>query len=292
VQDLQSQLQAITGPIAAASPNQAVDLLVRFLDLSEGVLARCSDSTGAVIGVFEAAMQQLGPLAQAAELEPETLAQHALELLIENTYEQFDGLVPALKEALGDWGLKVLGCYLRDRGASDGHVQLLQIAEARGDVEGYLSQFTPEELRWRDTATAVAQQLLNWNRAEQALAILDGAKETAAGLQDASWHDARIAALDCLNRSAEAQELRWLWFSQTLSVAHLRDYLKRLDAFEDVEAEEQALQLAEQHPVSLLGLQVLVQWGALGRAARHVLLHEAEWEGDATSIHTAVGRTP
>lgn len=85
VQDLQTQLQAITGPIAAAAPNQAVDLLVRFLDLSEGVLARCSDSTGAVIGVFEAAMQQLGPLAQAAELEPETLAQHALELLIENT---------------------------------------------------------------------------------------------------------------------------------------------------------------------------------------------------------------
>ena len=287
VSDLEAQLQAITGPIASGDPKQACDLLLRFLELSEGVLERSSDSTGAVIGVFERAAGQLGPLAQAAQLEPETLAQQAAELLAENTYEQFDALVPALKDALGDWGLKLLGSYCRQHGARDGDTHLLQIAVARGDVEGYLAQFDAEDLRWRDIAASVAQHLLTSGRAQQALEILDGATEDAAGLQDSQWHDSRIAVLEALNRQAEAQEMRWQWFSRTLSIPHLRDYLKRLEAFEDVEAEERALEVAEKHPVSLLGLHFLVAWPALPRAARHVLAHEDEWEGDAYAIHSA-----
>ena len=287
VADLEAQLQAITGPIAAGDHKQAFDLLRRFLDLSEGVLERCTDSTGVVIGVFERAAKQLGPLAQAAQLEPETLAQHAAELLAENTYEQFDALVPALKDALGDWGLKLLGSYCRQHGACDGNTHLLQIAIARGDVDGYLAQFDAEDLLWRDIAASVAQHLLASGRAEQALGILDGATEEAVGLADGQWHDSRIAVLETLNRQAEAQEMRWQWFSRTLSIPHLRDYLKRLEDFEDVEAEERALQVAEQHPISLLGLHFLAEWPALARAARHVLAHEDEWEGDAYTIHSA-----
>ncbi len=287
VADLEAQLQAIIGPIAAGDPSQACDLLLRFLELSENVLARSSDSTGAVIGVFERGAEQLGPLAQAAQLEPETLAQHAAELLAENTYEQFDVLVPALKDALGDWGLKLLGSYCRQHGARDGNTHLLQIAVARGDVDGYLAQFDAEDLCWRDIAASVAQHLLTSGRAEKALEILDGATEEAVGIGDGQWHDSRIAVLEALNRQGEAQEMRWQWFSRTLSIPHLRDYLKRLEDFEDVEAEERALQVAEQHPISLLGLHFLVEWGTLSRAARHVLAHEDEWEGDAYTIHSA-----
>ena len=287
VADLEAQLQAITGPIAAGDPKQAFDLLRRFLELSEGVLERCTDSTGVVIGVFERAAKQLGPLAQAAQLESETLAQHAAELLAENTFEQFDALVPALKDALGDWGLKLLGSYCRQHGACDGNTHLLQIAIARGDVDGYLAQFDAEDLLWRDIAASVAQHLLASGRAEQALEILDGATEEAVGLADGQWHDSRIAVLEALNRQAEAQEMRWQWFSRSLSIPHLRDYLKRLEDFEDVEEEERALHVAEQHPISLLGLHFLVEWPALARAARHVLAHEDEWEGDAYTIHSA-----
>jgi hypothetical protein len=287
VRDLEVQLQAITGPIAVADPKQACDLLLRFLELSEGVLARCSDGTGAVIGVFERAAEQLAPLAQAAQLEPEALAEHTAELLAENTYEQFDALVPALKDALGDRGLKLLERHCRQRGACDGNTALLQIAVARGDVDGYLAQFDAEDLCWRDIAATVARHLLASGRAEQALEILDGATQETAGLLDSQWHDCRIAVLDALGRRAEAQQMRWHWFSQTLSIPHLRDHLKRLDDFEDVEAEERALQVAEQHPISLLGLHFLVEWPALPRAARHVLAHEEEWEGDAYVIHGA-----
>jgi hypothetical protein len=287
ITDLDAQLQAITGPIAAADPKLACDLLLRFLDLSEGVLARCFDSTGALLAVFGRAAQRWGPLAQAAQLGPEALAEQAAELLAENTYEQFDQLVPALKDALGDWGLKLLGSYCRQRGAADGNLHLLQIAVARGDVDGYLSQFSADDLRWRDTATSVAQHLLASGRAEQALEILDGVTEEWTGWPESDWFDCRIAVLDALERPEDAQQMRWQWFKKSLSLPHLRDYLKRLPAFEDVEAEERALQLAEEHPSSLLGLTVLVEWPALARAARHVLAHEDEWDGDAAAIHSA-----
>jgi hypothetical protein len=287
ITDLEMQLQAIIGPIAGSNPAQAFELLLRFLELSDDVLDRCWDSTGAVFAVFERAVQQLGPLAVAARIEAETLAQHADELLEENSHEQYDGLVPALKDALGDWGLKLLESYRRQRGIGDGAEVLRQIAVARGDVEGFLRQFDGEELRWRDTAASVAAQLLTWGRAEQALEILDGATEEPDDPQDSQWHDARIAVVDALGRHNEAQDMRWHWFSQTLSIPHLRDHLKHLDAYEDVEVEERALQLAEAFPDSLLGLQFLVEWPSLSRAARHVLAHEDEWEGDEHTVLTA-----
>ncbi len=258
VSDLEAQLQAITGPIAAADSRQACDLLLRLLEPSEGVLERCTGSIDTMAGMFKRPARQLGPLAQAAQLEPEALEEQAAELLAENGPEHFDRLVPALAEAMGDSGLKLLECACRQRGGRDSDTHLLQIALARGDVEGYLAQFDVEDLRWRDVAAGVAQNLLSSEQAQQALEILDAATEDAADLEESAWHDSRIAVLEALNRRGKAQGMRWQWFSHSLSIPHLRDYLQRLDDFEDVEAEVRALQVAEQHPGSLLGLQFLV----------------------------------
>ncbi len=285
--DLEAQLQAITGPIAAADPRGACELLLRFLEIASGVLARCSDGTGAVIGVFERAAEQLGPLALAARLAPETLAEHAADLLLEDSHGAFDALVPALAEALGDGGLQRLEQGCRERGARPGSRLLLQIAVARGDVESYLGQFSAADLRRRSVAADVARVLLANGRAAQALEILDGATAEGPGLVDAAWQDSRLAVLEALDRHGEAQEVRWRWFCRSLSIPHLRDYLRRLDAFEDGEAEERALGVAEQHPSPLLGLEFLVGWGGLPRAARLVLAHANDWDGEAYPLHSA-----
>lgn len=285
--DLEAQVQAITGPIAAEDSRGACELLLRFLEISGGVLARCSDGTGVVVGVFERAAGQLGPLALAAQLAPETLAEHAAELLLDNDHGQFDALVPALVEALGDGGLQRLEGCCRGHGARDGSRLLLQIAVARRDVEGYLGQFSAADLRRRAIAAGVAQVLLDNGRAAQALEILDGASADNPGRLDGTWLDSRLAVLEALERPAEAQEMRWQWFCRSLSIPHLRDYLRRLEAFEDGEAEERALQLAEQHPSRLLGLEFLVAWGALARAARLVLAQATAWDGEAYLLHSA-----
>jgi len=112
--DLEAQQQAITGPIASADPALAVGLQVRLLELSEGVLDRCSDSTGAVIGVFQRGVDGLASLAGSAGISTSSLVDHAAELLQENGYGQFEGLIPALAPLLGEAGLLQLEKTLRE----------------------------------------------------------------------------------------------------------------------------------------------------------------------------------
>jgi hypothetical protein len=285
--DLEAQQQAISGPIATADPALAVELQVRLLELSEGVLDRCSDSTGAVIGVFQRGVAALATLAAAAGpagLSPEALVEHAAELLQENGYGQFAGLIPALAPALGAAGLVQLEEALLERGGVDRYT-MEQLAQGRGDLDGYLELFEPSQLTWPDTAAEVAGHLLRGGRAVQALAVLDRAAKATQIMEAETWHATRIAVLEALGRGEEAQDQRWQVFGQSLSIPLLREYLQRLDDFAEVEAEERALAVAEQHPLPLAALQFLVFWPALPRAARYVIAHWEAWDGDAYEIY-------
>ena len=282
--DLEAQQQAITGPIATADPALAVELQVRLLELSEGVLDRSSDSTGAVIGLFQRGVDTLATLAAAAASKPQELVEHAAELLQENGYGQFERLIPALAPALGEAGLLQLEEALLERGGVDRYT-MEQLVRGRGDLDGYLELFEPSQLTWPDTAAEVAGHLLRGGRAEQALAVLDRAAKASQIMEAEAWHATRIAVLEALGRSEEAQQHRWQVFRHTLSIPVLREYLQRLDDFADVEAEEQALAVVEQHPLPLAALQFLVFWPSLPRAARYVIEHCHHWDGDAYEIY-------
>jgi hypothetical protein len=286
VADLQAQHQAISGPIAAADPALAFQLLVRFLELADGIFARSSDTTGTLLGVFERALADLGPLALAAALSPEALAEQVLELISANGYGQFDTLIPSVASALGEPGLALLQHWFEQHGGPDASYALRQIAEACGDVDAYLALFDVQQLGRPAVAAEVAQHLLQAGRPEQALALLDGATANLTPWQVLEWAEARIAALEQLGRRDQAQQQRWDLFTQSLSIPHLRAYLQRLDDFADVDAEERALQLAEHHPDPLLALQFLVHWPALPRAARLVINHGPIWDGEAFEVLT------
>jgi hypothetical protein len=282
--DLEAQQQAISGPIATADPALAVELQVRLLELSEGVLDRCSDSTGAVIGLFQRGVEALASLARAAGTGPEALVDHAVDLFQENGYGQFEGLIPALAPLLGEAGLRLLENGLLERGGVD-QFTMEQLVRGRGDLDAYLELFQPSQLTWPDTAAEVAGHLLNGGRAEQALVVLDRAAKASQIMEAEAWHATRIAVLDALGRSEEAQQHRWQVFAKTLSIPLLRDYLQRLDDFADVEAEERAFAVAAQHPLPLAALQFLVFWPSLPRAARYVIEHCHDWDGDAYEIY-------
>ena len=281
--DLEAQQQAITGAIAAADPVLALELQVRLLELSEGVLDRCSDSTGAMIGLVQRGVVALASLTTAAGLSPDALVEHAADLLQEHGYGQFEDLIPALAPVLGDAGLMQLEEALLARGVVD-RFAMEQLARGRGDLDGYLELFEPSQLSWPDTAAEVAGHLLKGGRAEQALAVLDRAAKASQNMQAEAWHATRIAVLDALGHCEEAQQHRWQVFSRTLSIPLLRELLQRLDDFADVEAEERAFAVAEHHPLPLAALQFLVFWPALPRAARYVIEHRLDWDGDAYEV--------
>jgi hypothetical protein len=282
--DLEAQQQAISGPIATANPALAVALQGRLLELADGVLDRCSDSTGAVIGLFQRGVSTLATLATAAASSPDSLVALAADLLQDNGYGQLEGLIPALAPLLGEAGLRQLQEALLERGGVD-RFTMEQLLQGQGDLDAYLELFEPSQLRWPATAAEVAGQLLRGGRAAQALAVLDQASQATQTLEADEWHTTRIAVLEALGRSEDAQQHRWQVFAKTLSIPLLRDYLRQLDDFADVEAEERAFAVAEHHPEPLVALHFLVSWPSLPRAARYAIAHCRHWDGEAYEIY-------
>ena len=66
VDDLETQRRAITDQVAKDDQTEALDLIWRFVGLSDGVLDRCDDGTGTVMDVFRTACEDLGTIARAA----------------------------------------------------------------------------------------------------------------------------------------------------------------------------------------------------------------------------------
>jgi hypothetical protein len=170
---------------------------------------------------------------------------------------------------------------------------MLAIADALGDADGYLAEFRdhhPVALKLPGIAARVAGRLTAAGRAADALLLLEAAEpylqRRPASYLD--WLDARIAALEALARPGEAQALRWSCVEHLLSIRHLRDYLKALPAFEDVEAEERAFDLVLAYPNFHLALQFLHQWPDQRRAARLILARHLELNGDSYELLTAV----
>ena len=167
-----------------------------------------------------------------------------------------------------------------DRGQTV-RLAMLAIADALGDAEAYLAEYRdhePTALKRPLVAARVAQRLTAAGRAEEALALLDAAKPSAdqTPLGPGPWIDARIAALDQLERGEEAQQLRWRFGLLRLSSQHLRDHLKRLPAFEDGEAQERALDLVLEHPYLGSALEFLHHWPDRRRCASLILARPAE----------------
>ncbi len=312
VDDLDAQRRAIVEKVAPGDPVEALDLLWRHLALAGPVHERCDDSDGLVGDLFRGAMADTGTIATAARPDPEGLAEQAFHALQDNGYGQYDGLIAALAPALGERGLSHLEARvealavepvepdedeaeivrwgpfgpvtaheaaLRER-QSTVRLALMDIADARGDVDGFAAQQPEEARQVPRIAAAIAQRLLGAGRAGEALTALEAADTGGGAWVRREWHEARLAALDALGRGADAQAARWARFEEALSEEDSRTHLERLPDFEDIEAEDRALSQAARHPDALAALSFLVRWPAPERAAALVLDRADELDGD------------
>lgn len=313
VKDLETQRSAILEQIAPHDPAEALALLWRFMGLATPVFERCDDSSGTVIGIFHQACADLGEVAKAAAPEPAALARQVLDALQDNGFGQYDGLIATLAPALGLEGVAHLKSLVEDLGrtpvpvppksawravawGSGGtlyahemeararqsmvEMALKDIADVQGDVDGFIAQYDPKTRKVPQIAAKIAQRLLAAGRAGDALGFIERAEVTDARWIPTEWQDARLAALEALDRKDEAQEFRWACFARDLSVEHLRAYLKRLPDFDDIEAEERAMVHATAHPDLLAALAFLLDWPSLDRAARLLIDRQDEVDGD------------
>lgn len=314
-EDLDAQRAAIVGQILPADPALALDLLGRFMALAEPTLSRCDDSNGRVVAVFRAACDDLCAAAAIARPDPIALADTVFAAIDGPDFGQFDDLIPGMAEPLGPDGLAHLEARVRAAAVEPVDVAdpdavvgwgaggpvtagqmaalrrerttrraLLDIADARGDVDSYVAGFSAEERAQRGVAVAIAERLSAAGRHAEALAALDAAAPETAAFGTQAWEAARIAALDALGRKDEAQATRWAAFARRLDADPLREFLKRLPDFDDIDAEARAMALAAASPVTLQALAFFLCWPALDRAAALIIDRRETLDGDAYAL--------
>jgi hypothetical protein len=303
IAELDGLRTTIIETIATKDSRLAFELLWEFLELHPSILERVDDSSGRVGSVFRMACDDLGPLAQQARIEPEALAVTVFEKVTNNSYGIYDGLVVSLAAALGQKGRAALrGLLLQrrqqhqlteDKRAESAagrydltlsclSLALRDIAECEADADAFIDTYQGRDLTNPRFASEIALQLLRSGRGQEALGYLDRATPSAENRHfgQTEWTDARIAVLDALQRVDEAQKLRLAFFQAQLSPTHLRGYLERLPDFDDVEAEDRALDFVAGHNNVHAALAFLVEWPAMERAARLVRLRIRDIDGD------------
>lgn len=317
--ELDGVIEVIVNRIAPHDAELSFDLLWSLLQLAPDIHARTDDSTGTIGGVMRAAMEAIQTLAPRLERAPDLLAEQVFDALQDNDYGAFDNVIPALAETLGETGLVALtsraeaamrapvadvtaehyGLYIsaerrlemaKDSRDSTMRMILKHIADARGDVDAWMSQYSAEQLTYHTIAPNAARRLLDAGRAQDALTIIenciasDARKERRFDTPEVD--SAHFACLEALEREEDLRRAMWSRFQSWLCAETLRRYLSRLPDFEDDEAVLTAQDLVSNHPNFLQALIFCLRWPDPQLAAKLVLSRPRELDGDAYEILT------
>ena len=303
--ELKAQHDAILKLVAPSDPRQAFDLIWQLLTCAGPVFERSDDSDGRLSSAFEFAIVDLGPLAEAAKLDPDHLVDRSFLALQTDGDGVWQDLIPILAPRLGAEGLvrlremtlawrkepvatppeherRVIGwssssgkIYADSMEKSHRrHVSdfvLKQIADASRDVDAYIAQIDARSRKFPPTVAEIARRLLDAGRAGEALKILNATEHPGHGTSNREWQRALTDALEAVGQHEEAQDFRWKSFLETLNTEHLRTYLLKLPDFQDQDAEQKALSHAQDFDSFEAALSFLIQWPDLHRASQIVL---------------------
>lgn len=315
IKDLSVQTAMIVDKIAPDDAPAAFDLLWQLIDLAPSIYGRVDDSKGEVAEVFGDAIAHFEHIAPLAQQETESLAVRIWAAIQDNSYGEWDGIIALLAPALGAPGLAALKAHVQAfaeaplDAASEDHeaIQFLrqlrggssyradrkarvvkgwlqEIATASGDTSGYIATHSAQDLRSKRIAADVATLLLADGQAHTALDLLLDADLGDHPADQEAWDVCYIACLTTLERVEDAQAHRWACFTETLDAGHLRDFLKLLPDFDDVEAEQSAKDHVLGFPAFATALTFCINWPDLLTATALIEARLDEVNGDHATL--------
>ena len=317
--ELNGMIDVILNRVASEDVDLGFGLLWSLLQLAPDIHARTDDSNGTIGDVMDAAMDAIQILAPRLDRNPERLADQVFEALQDNGYGEFDGVIPVLSEALGEPGLTALKA--RAEAAIDAPVDpddteyfgvlvsgerrlemakesqdrtlrmiLSDIADAQGDVDAWLSQYSAQQLTYNTIAPDAARRLLKAGRAGDALQIMEtciaSEEDKKRGFDTPEVDSAHFACLEALGEEDNLRSAMWSRFETTLCAETLRRYLSRLPDFDDDEALLDARTHVRTHPDLLQGLIFCMSWPDARLAADLLLTRHAELDGNIYELLT------
>jgi len=267
-QQLDRVRRGITEYLLPAQPLAAAELLGRLIRLDASVYERSDDSDGAIgDAIGDAVTDCARAWAAIPERDPKILAAEVFDLFRSDEYGARRKAITAFSEALGTSGLDELACIVREgldhvpAGECDYRQQVLttaleHIADARGDVDGYIAA---QRLAGTESVAVkvIGERLLAAGRLEEALHWLD--RPDVPEHKRSDIRPLKVDILDRLGRTEDAQAVRWSMFATTLSAVILDEYLCRLPENVAAEARQRAIASACRHPDIHQALHLLAE---------------------------------
>jgi len=301
-EDLRSLTDTITSELGPAAPTLAIDRLLRFIATHEQVFERVDDSSGRVQDVYYQAIAATGDLAPNLPApEADALPEKIMTVLGESTHGYLADVTEAVAPHLPQDSLARWDGDLKDAIAerqaedaarkSDGWFYSMTsqwagmrqiLASAAGDLDLLIVLEVKKKPHMQDTL-GIAAQLLEAGRSAEALDWVRKPGRRTFGETDDGLSPDRVSLeariLDATGDKPAAQNLRWRCFEARLSADTLREYLKQLPDFEDIEAEERAHALAVEQAEPEMALQFFLDWPRFDLAAKLIATHPHRWDG-------------
>jgi hypothetical protein len=289
--ELLDQRAAIMTLVAPSDPSAALELMWQFMGLATPLLDRTFDMNGTLVALFVETLPMIAELAIAAKPMPGVLAGQIRDCLLLGGSGTYDGLILLMAPILGKEGLvrlrELFLAALDNKaatGARDDHKNLCQaalrdIADAQGDIDGFIATFAPAFRQTCDVSAQIGQRLLKAGRAGEALVYLDASTADAAKGHPL-WESVRAGTLEALGHKPEAQAFRLACFEPSLNADLLGAYIKRLPDFDDEEALDKALLYAQDFPDLTKALSFLIAWPALSHASTRIIKDARKLDGN------------
>ena len=300
--DLCSLTDTITSELGPVAPDLAIDRLLRFIATHERVFERVDDSSGRVQDVYYQAIEATGNLVLTLpKPEADLLPDKIMAALGESTHGYLSDLTTTVaphlpQDTLTRWDTD-LEEAITERQAKEAArkpddwfysitsqwAEMRQtIASAAGNIDLLIALEAKKAPHMQDTL-GIAAQLLEAGRSIEALDWVRKPGRKTFGKADDGMSPTRVSLeariLETLDDKAAAQALRWRCFEAVISADILREYLKCLPDFEDIEAEERAHKLALDKAEPEAALLFFLDWPRLDLAAELIVTHRHRWDG-------------
>ena len=283
----------IVDELGPTNPRAASVRLWQLIDASHKIMERVDDSNGMTSSSLQGAVTDLGRILEKCGVDyAAALVERIHKSFLDNGYSIKDGLIQAASPALGGEGRAVLRSlfeqdlrlldvmptspidrsseYEQQSRRSSATQGLMDIADAEGDVDAYLSAAERSPYAFA-RVNGAAKRHLTAKRPTEALVWLDRVPGDHGQWRDPTGEGLvglKLTALDALGRKQDAQALRWQMFERYLWIFYLREYVKRLPDFEDDDVVRKAIKHALAYPNALEALMFLVDWQDLAASIR------------------------
>ena len=134
IKDIDTQVIMIVKKVAPEDPPSAFELLWQFIEIAPSLYERVDDSRGDVGDVFRAAILHFEAIAPLALVKVETLAARVWNVIQDNGYGEWDGIIGILSDSLGATGLDQLRQHVENFAAQPMDAEAEQHDLGRVDV--------------------------------------------------------------------------------------------------------------------------------------------------------------